>query len=205
MTAPTIGYRSLLGAILAVSAVETLGRLLVGSDWITPLSLLTVLRTIQILVLWATLRPPLPRFRSITAGGWRAVIKRSRPAISISSGLLIAGWGISVFDIDLPLPETVLPTGFTKDWLILTCLLSPLAEELFFRGLLFSYFRPWGVLPAAAISSLVFAGFHATGMGIPLLPLAGGILFAASYEIEKNLLSPFLLHATGNALLFFVL
>ncbi len=81
-------------------------------------------------------------------------------------------------------------------------LLAPLAEEFFFRGLVYGYFRRWGVAAALLVSTVVFVLPHLPGARVPLTQAVGGVVFALAYEKEKNLLVPILIHATGNLALF---
>lgn len=75
--------------------------------------------------------------------------------------------------------------------------ISPLAEELVFRGAVFGVLRRYGALSAIAGSSLVFsAAHHATGLQVT--HAVGGLVFALSYEIERNLVVPLVIHVSGN-------
>ena len=57
-------------------------------------------------------------------------------------------------------------------------LISPVAEEIFFRGMLYGYFRRWGMWAALLLSTTVFVMAHAILHRIPLPQIVGGILFA---------------------------
>jgi hypothetical protein len=81
-------------------------------------------------------------------------------------------------------------------------ILGPLAEELFFRGLLFGYFRKFGFVPALIISTLLFILPHIIGSAIPITQMVGGLLFAVAYEVEKNLVVPVVIHCLGNLAIF---
>jgi membrane protease YdiL (CAAX protease family) len=81
-------------------------------------------------------------------------------------------------------------------------LISPVAEEMFFRGILFGYLRRWGAWVAVGGSTLLFVLAHAPGRGVPLPQLVGGLLFALAYEKEKNLLVPITIHVLGNLAIF---
>jgi hypothetical protein len=59
------------------------------------------------------------------------------------------------------------------------------AEEIFFRGLIYGYLRRWGFWPALALSTLIFTLLHTGAAGILLPQIVGGLVFAAAYEIEK--------------------
>ncbi len=80
-------------------------------------------------------------------------------------------------------------------------ILAPLAEEVFFRGLLQSMVRRYttGAWPAIIISSVVFAAMHwHTPQNIVSL-LALGIVLGYSYEYTGRLYRPILIHALFNA------
>ena len=81
-------------------------------------------------------------------------------------------------------------------------LIAPMAEELFFRGILYGLLRPMGVLPAVLISTLFFAFAHAAPGMLPVTQLAGGLLFAAAYEKEGHIAVPIFIHGVGNTALF---
>lgn len=80
-------------------------------------------------------------------------------------------------------------------------IISPFAEELIFRGLVFGVLRRWGFIVALLGSTAVFAWAHHT-RGIPVTQAVGGLVFALSYETEKNLAVPVVIHITGNLALF---
>lgn len=75
------------------------------------------------------------------------------------------------------------------------CVLGPFAEELFFRGLLYSWLREgMPAVLAVALSSLLFAGVH---QGF-FVQLAGGLLFGVVFEWRKNIWAAFVVHAAAN-------
>lgn len=79
--------------------------------------------------------------------------------------------------------------------------LGPVAEELFFRGIIYGFFRRWGVIAAILLSTAVFALLHSTS-GFPLTQIVGGVVFSIAYEIEKNLMVPITIHVLGNSAIF---
>lgn len=87
-------------------------------------------------------------------------------------------------------------------FLVVGGILSPVAEEIFFRGLIYGYFRRWGMWTALLLSTAVFVMAHAIFQWIPLPQIVGGILFAAAYEKEKNLMVPITIHVLGNLAIF---
>jgi membrane protease YdiL (CAAX protease family) len=78
-------------------------------------------------------------------------------------------------------------------------LIAPVAEELFFRGILYGFFRQWGLLFAILSSTMIFVLAHP---GASYVQITGGIIFAISYEKEKNLIVPITIHSLGNLSLF---
>jgi hypothetical protein len=89
-------------------------------------------------------------------------------------------------------------------FLLVGALIGPIAEEIFFRGILYGFFRRWGIPAAVLLSTLLFVlpHSHSPGLAIPVTQLIGGILFAVAYEIEKNLLVPITIHSLGNLAIF---
>jgi membrane protease YdiL (CAAX protease family) len=83
--------------------------------------------------------------------------------------------------------------------------IAPIAEEIYFRGLMYGYCRRWGFLPALFLSTLVFTLLHGSAPGAPIPQLVGGIVFTTAYEIEKSLLVPILIHILGNTAIFSIL
>lgn len=80
-------------------------------------------------------------------------------------------------------------------------LIGPLAEELFFRGILYNYFRRWGVFSALLASTLPFVLLHPLQAAI-ISQAIGGIVFAVAFELEGSLWVPITIHAMGNLAIF---
>ncbi len=81
-------------------------------------------------------------------------------------------------------------------------IIGPCAEELFFRGLLFGFLLRWGFIPAALISSAIFAIAHFNSTNIFIPQVLGGLLLAAAYNREKTLVVPITIHTTANMAIF---
>lgn len=111
--------------------------------------------------------------------------------------------GKSIFNIFLfQLPHK------TKDIILLFLaggVISPIAEEIFFRGLIYNWLRKNYHIPLAVIiSALIFSFFHLKGTMLPLIQFAGGILFACAYEYSKSIYTSMVIHITGNIFIFMV-
>jgi membrane protease YdiL (CAAX protease family) len=87
-------------------------------------------------------------------------------------------------------------------WLIVATIVifAPIAEELFFRGVVFNAWlreagRPWAYVGSAAL----FAAIHLSL--VSLLPIfLLGLALAWVYERTRSLLAPIVMHATVNGI-----
>lgn len=107
-----------------------------------------------------------------------------------------------------PFTEMVLKASSPFQLLVLFIfgvIIAPFAEELYFRGLLFSVLRQsvglaWGVV----ISGIVFGLLHFDL--VRLFPLAlGGMALAVLYHKTKSLYASIIAHGVWNGLMFFIL
>jgi len=78
--------------------------------------------------------------------------------------------------------------------------LAPVAEELFFRGVLFAGLRSrLSVWPAAIISGVLFGGLHAVSGPTSAIPLALlGVLLALLYQRSGSIWPCIFIHALNN-------
>ena len=86
---------------------------------------------------------------------------------------------------------------------VLVCVMAPIAEEIFFRGFVFTSFRRTLGLPVAAIlTGVIFGAIHLGGTEIEfIVPLAVfGALLCLLYVWTDSLLPCIVLHALNNAL-----
>jgi hypothetical protein len=104
----------------------------------------------------------------------------------------------------LTLIKTRLPSNHSEIILffLIGGFIAPITEEIFFRGILYGFFRRWGVLVALILSTLLFMLVHPIGSRIPLPQVVGGIVFAVSYEMTRSLLTPITIHILGNTAIF---
>lgn len=87
-------------------------------------------------------------------------------------------------------------------FLLVGGVIGPIAEEIFFRGIIFGLFRQWGAIAAIILSTLIFVVIHPAGTNLPVTQLVGGIVFASAYERERNLMVPITIHCLGNLAIF---
>lgn len=114
--------------------------------------------------------------------------------------LLLHAVGINILKMlqtPLPASQLLFITYFAVGGII-----GPIAEEVFFRGILYGYLRRWGVYPAVILSTICFVLPHMHGSFLPITQLVGGVVFALAYEKEKNLIVPITIHCLGNLAIF---
>jgi uncharacterized protein len=85
--------------------------------------------------------------------------------------------------------------------LMLGALVVPLAEELLFRGILYTWLRRWGVAVAVGVSAIVFGLFHGVSVVLPAAILLG-VLTALIYEKSGSLWPAVMVHVANNAIVF---
>jgi membrane protease YdiL (CAAX protease family) len=84
--------------------------------------------------------------------------------------------------------------------LITGAVIAPIAEEMFFRGLIFNALATrMPMLVAALISGVLFGLGHGDLVLFPALALFG-VLQAIFYRISGNLIVPMIVHAANNAI-----
>jgi len=117
--------------------------------------------------------------------------------IGLSVGVIYLSFYVSGIDIWSRISTNENYDIFTL--FVVGSIIAPIAEELYFRGVLFGYLRRFGLIVALIISTLVFTFLHQEGM--LLFQFVGGVIFAVSYEIEKNIVVPIVIHIIGNIVL----
>ncbi len=194
-----------------IAAVEAPLRLITWYEGFSPLVLLATLRFIEAaLIIGVALRGK----NGLSVVGLRTgkVLSGFKRGLLWSAGfggiVLLVYISLQVMGID-PLPFIQVHLPLNMGDLILFFLaggiISPVAEELLFRGVIYGFLRRWGAAPAVMISSLAFVLAHHTAFtGLFFIQVTGGILFALAYEVEKNLMVPITLHMLGNLAIFFI-
>ena len=94
------------------------------------------------------------------------------------------------------------PTLEIISFFIVGTLIGPVAEEIFFRGILYGFFRRWGIFAALVITTFLFIFSHPIRTGLPITQAVGGIVFAVAYEVEGSLMVPITIHCLGNFAIF---
>ncbi|MCW3034642.1 MAG: Abortive infection protein, partial [Solirubrobacterales bacterium] len=135
------------------------------------------------------------------------------------AGLMVLGLIVAFIALDAiwaelfhPTKEKLLETLGTKESksllvlsAALTCVVAPIAEEVLFRGYMFTALRNWrGTLTAALIVGLLFGGVHATSApAADLVPLAAlGFGLCLLYRYTGSLYPAIAAHALNNSIAF---
>ncbi len=81
-------------------------------------------------------------------------------------------------------------------------IIAPIAEELFFRGLLHTWLQKGDVKVWIRVmtSSFVFALFHFDSIGVAFSSFILGVIAAAIYEQTNSLLTSVIVHMTTNSI-----
>lgn len=200
-----------LATIASLIALEVVSVFLHRLSWargFTPLGWTAMIRCADILLFFILFRilsvPP-------SEAGLRKFFKGSITGLAVSlilgSGFFLVLYSIRSF-WGVNLRVFVNPGGRVLGVapLAVLCLIGPFAEEIFFRGLCYSLIRAHrGIWVSVALTSFLFATSHflsALALGVVLIPLVGGVIFALLYELTGSLFAPFTLHALANFILF---
>jgi membrane protease YdiL (CAAX protease family) len=208
MEAEKITLKTLVVSIAAVLVAEGLLRPAIAGIFISPLPGLGITRVAEIILLSFIA----VRFeKSIDAIG---LIPKKMLA-GIKKGLIwSACFGIAAIILIVllymaginALRMLYTPLPYSKAlifiYLLIGGVIGRIAEEIFFRGILYGFLRRWGAFTAVIVSSLVFVLPHLVGSNLPVTQLVGGIVFALAYEKEKNLMVPITIHCLGNLAIF---
>jgi len=195
-------------SITVILAIEWLAVLL-NNHWAAPILIIGGARSLEILFLFGICRITEPGGiqtlgilpKKIQSGLFRGFLWSTGFGLMVilAAGILLLAGVNPVALISANLPTTQ-PGLFY--FLVVGGILSPVAEEIFFRGLIYGYFRRWGMWTALLLSTAVFVMAHVIFQWIPLPQIVGGILFAVAYEKEKNLMVPITIHVLGNLAIF---
>lgn len=101
--------------------------------------------------------------------------------------------------VSLIFKNDALEISLTQYTFVLSAILAPISEELLWRHGVYRILSHYGFIPAAFISSLLFALMH-TGTAGLCYAFFSGIIFCILYELTKSPILPILLHIFNNSL-----
>lgn len=128
-------------------------------------------------------------------------------SLRVFTTLLGAETAQTLFDAELQRAAPLVSGGTLRLIVVffLLAVITPIAEELFFRGYVYRSFRHhWGVPLSVVFSALVFSAFHFyLVQAVPIF--VAGLLFALLYERTGTLLAPIVAHGAVNAVVVLVM
>ncbi|MEX2495891.1 MAG: CPBP family intramembrane glutamic endopeptidase [Woeseia sp.] len=208
--------------VILVVLVATACLLLVGwlvRDMATTPALVVGLLTLQSVVVLAAVHFIVVRGRGIGWGrlGLRAAPPRWHFAAALTA--LVAVPMVALLNLAMqwlmqwladapfrnPQIEFLAPAGFSwtafAGMLFAAAIVGPIAEEVVFRGLLYSWLRRYlGAVASIPLSAAVFAAAHGIAMLVPAL-LVNGVLLALLFERSRSLVPPIIAHGLFNAMM----
>jgi membrane protease YdiL (CAAX protease family) len=208
MEAKEIPIRTLFLCFAAVLAVELGTRVVTAKSGYQPMLILGGARLLEILLIilivltWGKGLPSIGLAWSELVSGLKKGLLWSAGFGAVTSIVCVGLFAASINPLTFIRAHIPTQTSDLVFFFIVGGILGPVAEEIFFRGILYGFLRRWGVIVALVISTLIFVLCHPLGHGIPVSRLVGGILFAAAYEISGSLMVPITIHALGNLAIF---
>ena len=208
MEANKITLKTFAVSIAAVLCVETAFRLVTVEITVSPMLALSTIRCLEaVLLVVITLRfekgpDAIGLSRSKILPGLRKGLIWSA-CFGIAAGviyyvLLLVGFNALKL-LNGPKPQSCKEVAAL---FLAGCAMGPISEEIFFRGIIYGFFRHWGVMIAVLLSTVSFVLTHPIGGSLPLTQLVGGIIFALAYEKEQSLMVPITIHCLGNLAIF---
>jgi membrane protease YdiL (CAAX protease family) len=208
MEANKFTLKTLAISIAVVLAMETVFRLTLAGQTVSPLLALGITRCIEavLLVFIANRFEKDPNAIGLSKSKLYPGLKRGlvwSAGFGIAAGILF-GVLLAAGINPLKLVHTPLPSAPRQIILfyLVGGVIGPVWEEIFFRGFIFGFFRRWGLYTAILISTALFVLPHYDGSHLPLTQIVGGIVFAIAYEKEKSLIVPVTIHCLGNIAIF---
>ena len=204
----TFNLQVLFSASFILLTVELLASVLISRTGLHPLLVIGMARTVQAASFLIIIR---------MWGGGLASIGLAKPGIAtgLKKGLIwSAGFGLCaaaflavlyLLNINLQNIFTGPAPGSIEGLVLLFVvggLISPVAEEIFFRGIVYGFLRRWSFVLAILGSTVAFSLAHGVTSGVSFIQVVGGLVFAVAYEVEKNLLVPITIHVLGNIAIF---
>jgi len=208
MEAKEIQIKTLLLCLAAVIAVELGTWVVTSKSGYHPMLILAGARLLQIFLIilivltWGKGLPSIGLARSEMVSGLKKGLLWSAGFGALGSIACVGLFAASINPLTLIKARLPTQTGDLILFFIVGGMLGPVAEEVFFRGILYGFLRRWGVIVALILSTLIFVLCHPISHGIPVTRLVGGLLFALAYEFGGSLIVPITIHTLGNLAIF---
>jgi CAAX protease family protein len=208
MEANKITLKTLAAAIASILLIEASFRLLPAAKRLSPITALGFIRCLEAVSMIAVtlLLEKDPNAIGLAPSRIPAGFKRGL-IWSAGFGILVAAVYIALLAVGVNALQVFgKPPHWSRHRIFIFFLvggmIGPITEEIFFRGIIYGFFRRWGATVAVISSTLIFVCIHPIGPNIPVTQTAGGLLFALAYEKEQSLIVPVTLHCLGNLAIF---
>ncbi len=186
---------SLLGLVLPLNATTAIATFLLGMVQLALVWLLTTRSWPVQPVLFGLKRPTIPWWRALISGAF--VLGASLGGIQLY--LMAVNWLGMAYLVPPDLPEDLLLPGASVVFtFVALAVITPIAEEIFFRGFLMrGLVNRWGVTPGVIASAVVFAGLHfQPPVLVPVF--ITGLLLGSLYWRTGSLWPGIVVHAAQN-------
>ncbi|MDY6906333.1 MAG: CPBP family intramembrane glutamic endopeptidase [Thermodesulfobacteriota bacterium] len=204
MDTPCVRVRTVLAALTVVVMVEIVMGGIVRNTGLPGIAVMAAGRCGQVLLILAGVR----LFEhTLTAVGLsrsslgRGVMAGIAWAVGFGGLISIAGVALLVMGINPLGIFAIHPVGHPMEvglYYLTGVVIAPIAEEVLFRGVIYGFFRQFGIVTAIVLTTVIFAALHLTTTTVPVIQAVGGVLFCIAYEKEKNLMAPIVIHMMGN-------
>ncbi len=205
MGSTPIKTQTVLAAVVILAIIEFIAAMAARGASLMPLAYLGMVRLLETAILLLLIRVEKEGLRVIGLD-LHNVSKGFITGLQWSLGFaIIAVTGLVILHllnfqalemIKVPLPRA---NREVVIFFLVGGVIAPVAEEVFFRGILFGYFARWHLAAGVLLSSLIFVLFHPQG---GLTQAVGGVVFALAYYHSRSLLAPIIIHSLGNMALF---
>jgi membrane protease YdiL (CAAX protease family) len=141
--------------------------------------------------------------RSFSKSYWKWILVWTVVLI-VASILLLIAMGIFHIGVDNSKTESLKAqvTWFTFTIAFLSAaVISPIYEEIFYRGFLYKWIRgKWGVAAGLIVSSLIFTVVHIPTYNTLPVNFISGMIFAWTYEKSGSIIPGIIIHGVFNGL-----
>jgi len=208
MEAKQIEIKALFISLAAVVLIEGVTRMVISTGLRYPMIILGGARLLEIgliilcVLIWGKGFPSIGLTQSTIVPGLRKGLMWSAGFAVVTFFAFVVLFVAGIDPLTLIYVRLPAKHGEIALFFLVGGMVAPLAEEIFFRGMLYGFLRRWGVVVALVVSTLMFVLAHPIFPGTPLPQVIGGIVFAVAYEIEGSLMVPITIHVLGNIAIF---
>ncbi len=204
----SIELKILIAAIIIVLAGELITMSVISSSSVSSMAILGMERLAMICLLimlvsfWGKGLPSIGLGRETAVAGLKKGLLWS-VLFGLAAGVLfLVLYAAQISPLRMIQTRLPIDTRELVLFFLVGGVIAPIAEEVFFRGIVYGFLRRWSISMAVVGTTVIFVAAHAIKSGVPVPQIVGGIVFAIAYEVEGNLLVPITIHVLGNLAIF---